>query len=116
MLIFALLSVSLLAFAETRDETFTVNGVSFRMVAVEGGTFMMGAMIEYGLEHKVKDLGEEGFAYAFKRALVYLDKSRAMVEIPERAEECLKMSPTQLDQRIHKEYTVPVETREVLKP
>ena len=43
MLIFALLSVSLLAFAETRDETFTVNGVSFRMVAVEGGTFMMGA-------------------------------------------------------------------------
>lgn len=82
----------------------------------EGMLAMMFAMIEYGLEHKVKDLGEEGFAYAFKRALVYLDKSRAMVEIPERAEECLKMSPTQLDQRIHEEYTVPVETREVLKP
>ena len=29
-------------------ETFTVNGVSFKMVAVEGGTFMMGATAEQG--------------------------------------------------------------------
>ena len=28
---------------ELQDETITVNGVSFKMVAVEGGTFMMGA-------------------------------------------------------------------------
>ena len=82
----------------------------------EGMLAMMIAMIEYGLEHKVKDLGEEGFAYALKRALAYLDKSRATVEIPDRAEECLKMTPTQLDQRIHEEYTVPVESRELLKP
>ena len=27
----------------SQDETFTVNGVSFKMIAVEGGTFMMGA-------------------------------------------------------------------------
>lgn len=43
MLTLALLAVSLLAFAEPQDETFAVNGVSFKMVAVEGGTFMMGA-------------------------------------------------------------------------
>ena len=82
----------------------------------EGMLAMMIAMIEYGLEHKVKDLGEEGFAYAFKRALAYLDKSRAMVEIPARAEECLKMTPTQLDPRIHEEYTAPVASREMVKP
>ena len=82
----------------------------------EGMLAMMFAMIEYGLEHKVKNLGEEGFAYAFKRALAYLDKNRAMVEVPERAEECLMMTPEQLDQRIHEEYNVPVETREVMKP
>ena len=29
--------------SELQDETITVNGVSFKMVAVEGGTFMMGA-------------------------------------------------------------------------
>lgn len=28
---------------KTDDETFTVNGVTFKMIAVEGGTFMMGA-------------------------------------------------------------------------
>ena len=31
-----------------QDETFTVNGVSFTMVAVEGGTFTMGATPEQG--------------------------------------------------------------------
>ena len=82
----------------------------------EGMLAMMFAMIEYGLEHKVKNPGEEGFAYAFKRALSYLDKNRAVVEIPAPVEECLKMTPDQLEQRIHEEYTVPVETREVLKP
>ena len=30
------------------DESFTVNGVTFKMVAVEGGTFMMGATAEQG--------------------------------------------------------------------
>ena len=84
--------------------------------SAEGMLAMMFAMIEYGLENKVKNLGEEGFAYAFKKALAYLDKSRAAVEIPEAVEECLKMTPEQLEQRIHKEYNIPVESREVLKP
>jgi hypothetical protein len=74
------------------------------------------AMIEYGLEHKVKYPGEEGFAYAVKKALAYLDKNRAVVEVPERAEECLKMTPSQLDQRIHEEYNVPIEGLEMLNP
>ena len=30
------------------DSTFTVNGVSFKMIAVEGGTFTMGATSEQG--------------------------------------------------------------------
>lgn len=33
---------------EWSDQTFTVNGVSFTMVAVEGGTFTMGATAEQG--------------------------------------------------------------------
>ena len=82
----------------------------------EGMLAMMFAMIEYGLQHKVKDLGEDGFAYAYKRALTYLDKNRAVVEVPEQVEQCLKMTPDQLDQRIHEEYNIPVESREVMKP
>ena len=82
----------------------------------EGMMAMMFAMIEYGLEHKVKNPGEEGFAYAFKRALTYLDKNRAVIDVPERAEECLKMTPAQLDQRIHEEYNVPEVSREMVKP
>lgn len=82
----------------------------------EGMMAMVFAMIEYGLEHKVEKLGEEGFAYAFKRALTYLDKNRAVVDVPERAEECLKMTPEQLDQRIHEEYNVPEVSREMVKP
>ena len=70
----------------------------------EGFATMMFAMAEYGLEHKVKALGEEGFAYGFKKALAYLDKNRAVIEIPQRVEECLKLTPEQLDQRIHEEY------------
>lgn len=31
-------------------------------------------------------------------------------------QKCLKMTSAQLDQRIHEEYTVPVEAREVMKP
>ena len=34
--------------SEPKTETFTVNGVSFTMVTVEGGTFMMGATAEQG--------------------------------------------------------------------
>ena len=82
----------------------------------EGMMAMVFAMIEYGLEHKVEKLGEEGFAYAFKRALTYLDKNRAVVDVPERAEECLKMTPEQLDQRIHEEYNIPEVSREMVKP
>jgi len=72
------------------------------------------AMIEYGLEHKVKNPGEEGFKYAVKRALAYLDKNRATIEVPERAEQALKMTPAQLDNLLHDEYNAPVETREML--
>jgi tetratricopeptide (TPR) repeat protein len=82
----------------------------------EGMMAMLFAMIEYGLEHKVKNLGEEGFAYAFKRALAYLDKNRAVVDVPQLVEECLKMTPSQLDQRIHEEYNIPVVSREIVKP
>jgi hypothetical protein len=82
----------------------------------EGMMAMVFAMIEYGLEHKVEKLGEEGFAYAFKRALTYLDKNRAVIDVPERAEECLKMTPEQLDQRIHEEYNIPEVSREMVKP
>ena len=34
--------------APLRDRTFTINGVSFRMIAVEGGTFTMGATVDQG--------------------------------------------------------------------
>ena len=33
-----------------KDQTFTVNGVSFKMIAVQGGTFTMGATSEQGSE------------------------------------------------------------------
>ena len=33
---------------EIQDETFTVKGVTFKMIAVEGGSFMMGATSEQG--------------------------------------------------------------------
>lgn len=36
------------AIEDLSDQTFTVNGVSFTMVAVEGGTFKMGATAEQG--------------------------------------------------------------------
>lgn len=35
---------------QTGEKTFTVNGVTFTMVAVEGGTFSMGATSEQGVE------------------------------------------------------------------
>ena len=35
---------------QTSEKTFTVNGVTFKMVAVEGGTFSMGATSEQGVE------------------------------------------------------------------
>ena len=35
----------------TTGETFTVNGVSFEMIEVEGGTFMMGATDEQGTDY-----------------------------------------------------------------
>ena len=39
--------------ANLSDRTFTVNGVSFKMIAVEGGTFTMGATSEQGIDaHK----------------------------------------------------------------
>ena len=37
-------------------ETFTVNGVSFKMVKVEGGTFMMGATEEQGKDASYDDM------------------------------------------------------------
>ena len=36
---------------EPRTETFTVNGVTFKMVAVEGGTFTMGATAEQSFDN-----------------------------------------------------------------
>lgn len=77
---------------------------------------MIMAMIEYGVEHKVKNLGEEGFKYAVKRAMAYLDKNRTVIDVPERAEQAMKMTPDELDQLLHKEYNIPVETREMIKP
>lgn len=41
--------------AELRTETFTVKGVSFTMVLVEGGTFMMGATAEQGTTDPFED-------------------------------------------------------------
>ena len=40
-----LIALALLAFV-TQAETFTVNGVTFNMIPVEGGTFMMGASFD----------------------------------------------------------------------
>ena len=37
-------------------ETFTVNGVTFKMVAVEGGTFTMGATPEQGSEYESNEI------------------------------------------------------------
>ena len=81
-----------------------------------GKIAMIMAMIEYGVEHNVKNMGEEGFKYAVKRAMAYLDKNRTVIDVPERAEQAMKMSPDELDQLLHKEYNIPVETREVIKP
>ena len=36
---------------ETPGQTFTVNGVSFKMIRVEGGTFQMGATEELGIDY-----------------------------------------------------------------
>lgn len=36
----------------SQNQVFTVNGVSFKMIDVEGGTFMMGADIDASLEEK----------------------------------------------------------------
>ena len=38
------------------DETITVNGVSFKMIAVEGGTFKMGATSEQGSDYELDEL------------------------------------------------------------
>ncbi len=40
------IAISLMAFTESRIKTFTVNGVSFSMVEVDGGSFTMGATAE----------------------------------------------------------------------
>ena len=46
---------------ENKDEsfTFTVNGVSFNMIYVEGGTFHMGATSEQGSDAEKRDLREK---------------------------------------------------------
>ena len=38
------------------DETITVNGISFKMIAVEGGTFSMGATSEQGSDYSSDEL------------------------------------------------------------
>lgn len=45
----AVLAISVESAPAVVTETFTVNGVSFTMVAVEGGTFTMGATAEQGI-------------------------------------------------------------------
>ena len=42
------MTLNVLIFAPVQNESFTVNGVSFKMVGVEGGTFTMGATAEQG--------------------------------------------------------------------
>ncbi len=42
------IDVDVLEITPVQDESFTVNGVSFKMVGVEGGTFTMGATAEQG--------------------------------------------------------------------
>lgn len=44
------LMIATASWAQTNYKTFTVNGVSFKMIKVEGGTFQMGATREQGLD------------------------------------------------------------------
>ena len=53
MITAVLLSMHMMNGAEVQEEIFTVNGVSFTMVTVEGGTFIMGDSGSQSLAHEV---------------------------------------------------------------
>ncbi len=48
LLMAASMMIATASWAQTNYKTFTVNGVSFKMIKVEGGTFQMGATSEQG--------------------------------------------------------------------
>lgn len=50
LLMVASMMIATASWAQTNYKTFTVNGVSFKMIKVEGGTFQMGATREQDLD------------------------------------------------------------------
>ena len=46
LLVVASMMITTALWAQTENKTFTVNGVGFKMIKVEGGTFEMGMVDE----------------------------------------------------------------------
>lgn len=71
---------------------------------VEGVGSSICALIEYALTNNVKEPGEEGYCYAVKRVLGYLDKNRNRLQLSDTINRYLKMSPDELDRQLHEDY------------
>ena len=74
---------------------------------VEGTVYSIYALIEYALDNNVKYPGEEGYCYAVKRVLDYLDKNRTYLQLNDTIERYLQMSPEELDRQLHDDYNRP---------
>ena len=75
----------------------------------EGTVYTIFALIEYALNNKVKNPGEEGYCYAVKRVLNFLDKNRQRLPLDDTVERYLQMSPEELDRQLHDDYNQSVE-------
>ena len=60
-----------------KDQTFTVNGVSFKMIAVQGGTFTMGATSEQGSDAE----DNEKPAHSVTLSSYYIGKTEVTQEL-----------------------------------
>ena len=94
----------LIIWATNSDEvSLTVQPSAVNDVA-EGTVYSIFALIEYTLENKVKRPGEDGYVYAVKRTLDFLDKNRDQVQLSERIERYLTMAPDELERQLHEDY------------
>ena len=60
------------------------------------------ALIDYAITNNVKDPGEEGFRYAVKTAIAYMERNGE--ELSEEAKSFLNMTSEQQDQLLHQYY------------
>lgn len=113
------------------NETFTVNGVSFTMVYVEGGTFQMGATGDLAIdafsnEYPIHDvtlssfyMGETEVTQALWTAVMgsnpsYFQAANGFAEIPERPVECVNWADchifiSKLNELTGREFRLPTE-------